>query len=67
MFPRFFRWGSGDAGRHRAPDEHKSGELTLEVHAHVSPCFWNESPVANLRTRASRRLTRGDDPTKEAI
>ena len=29
--------------------------------------FWNESPVANLRTRASRRLTRGDDPTKEAI
>ena len=28
--------------------------------------LWNESPVANLKTGAPRRLSRGDDPTKEA-
>ena len=30
------------------------------------PIHWNESPVTNLKTGASLRLSRGDDPTKEA-
>jgi hypothetical protein len=30
------------------------------------PIHWNESPVTNLKTGASLRLSRGDDPTKES-